>query len=128
VAGSQWVEGDVAMIAGAHEVRVRGRALVTVEPEGVDAREVVQEDPMNPTTHLAAALVGAALSVTVYQGSALVLADDTPVEIGAGETRTFGTPRVRETRQAPTPVVVTRSTPAPAADAAARIAELEAQV
>ncbi len=93
VAGESVVSGDLNLLAGDRAIELDGRARIFVEPpEGVvrDAQHTTSlEDPM-ATRSLLGALAGAAITITVYEGSAVVLADDgTPVTVAAGERRVF---------------------------------------
>jgi anti-sigma factor RsiW len=90
VQGSQFVQGQALVLAGDTEVEVAGRALIEVEPPGGLLREDMQEATMNKT-HLLAALAGAVVTVTVYEGSAAVRAPDAPpVTVVAGDTHSTG--------------------------------------
>lgn len=94
--GTTVVDGQISLLAGDVRIAVDGRASIFVEPVHPSMRVANQtalEDPLNTRTILAG-VAGALITVTVYEGSALVMADDTsPVAIGPGEARSFGTPR-----------------------------------
>lgn len=89
---------------------------------------------MSTTTHIAAAVTGALVTVAVYEGVVHVRSDTEPtVHVQAGETRQLGEPRtvLREVpAAAPGPVVASSSTPTdePSLAPEQRIAALEAQV
>ena len=92
--GSQLVTGSARVLAADRVVDVDGRALITVEPAGALLRGEGQEaDAMN-TTHLVAALAGSLVTVAVYEGTALISAEeDAPaVVVAAGEQRSVGSP------------------------------------
>lgn len=137
--GVQYVDGRALVLAGDREVRVDGRARISVEPPGALLREGEQEatDAMLDKTHAIAALAGSFVTVAVYQGTATVSGPDTPepITVQAGEQKQVGTPP-------PTPVRrVVRAAPAaddggtavriamdPDDDPDAVIAALEAQI
>ncbi len=130
VQGSTWVDGTAAVLAGSHHVAVEGRALISVEPPDALLREPsgTPEIASMNSTHLVAALAGAALTVLVYEGRAVVTSADAgaePVVVEAGETHT-SEPVVRRVvrREAPG----STSEPASPALLQARIAELEGQL
>lgn len=94
LAGQTLVEGEGRVAVGALAVRVDGRALVAVEPREELARVGEQEvDDMSAKHTAMAALAGAALTVTVYEGSAwLEGAGDEVIEVAPGETRVVRVP------------------------------------
>lgn len=89
VEGSQWVDGEVHLLAGDAVVDVDGKVWVSVEPANGVPRVGVPnvEDPMNKST-LIAGLAGAIVTVVVYEGTAVVRAESStaPVTVHAGET------------------------------------------
>ncbi|MEZ4318472.1 MAG: hypothetical protein R3F61_13250 [Myxococcota bacterium] len=96
--GSERVEGHVSLLAGLVPVEVDGVAVITVEPAGRVEREWGAEDPM-PKTAILSALAGAAVTVAVYEGRAIVQSPtggDT-VTLAAGESHTVGPRRVVRT-------------------------------
>lgn len=94
LAGQTLVEGEGRVEVGALAVRVDGRALVAVEPPGALARGVEQEvDDMTAKHAMLAALGGAALTVTVYEGSAWLEGEgDEVIEVLPGESRVVRVP------------------------------------
>lgn len=89
--GAQLVDGHAAVLAGDVRVEVDGRARVVVEPGAGSVRGRGAEYLAMDRTHLLAALAGAAVTVTVYEGVARVTpAEAAPIELAAGETRTVG--------------------------------------
>ncbi len=91
VEGSQYVQGHALVLAGSTEVEVVGRALIEVEPPASFLREGEQEVASMNKTHLLAALAGAIVTVTVYEGSAkLRTADAGPVTVLPGESHSTG--------------------------------------
>jgi len=133
--GSEWVDGRVRVLAADIPVEVDGRALVEVEPRERPVRVPLQEDSMSTTSHLAAAVAGAAITVAVYEGSARIFPPAAePITVNAGETRTVGTPPAEASPEAtPTPVVrtVRRMEGDPGTqppDTRERIAALEAEL
>jgi anti-sigma factor RsiW len=89
LAGDAVVDGDVQLMAADVPVSVDGRARISVEPVGGSARVEGQERevPMNRSAILAG-LAGAAVTVTVYEGTALVHAGDeadAPLQVRPGE-------------------------------------------
>jgi ferric-dicitrate binding protein FerR (iron transport regulator) len=138
VDGSEWVDGRARVQAADVWVEVDGRALVSVEPRGGSVRVPVEEDPMNVTSHLAAAVAGAAITVAVYEGSARIFPPEAePITVAAGESRTLRPP-ASEAAPESTAVPVVRAvrmgpegtadlSPKPA-DAKERIAALEAEL
>jgi hypothetical protein len=93
IAGESVLDGDLHLLAGDRAIDLDGRARVFVEPPDGVVRGAEQnaslEDPMDTRT-LLGALAGAVVTITVYEGSAVVLADDgTPVTVEAGENRVF---------------------------------------
>jgi hypothetical protein len=99
LAGSAWVRGDVDLLAAGTTVHVDGRAWIHVEPPGGLLREGDVNLPELPTMdrkQVLAALAGAAITVTVYEGRALLSPDDgAPVTVEAGETWSSAEPPER---------------------------------
>ena len=134
--GSEWVDGRVRILAADVPVEVNGRALVEVEPGGRSVRVPLEEDPMDVTSHLAAAVAGAAITVAVYEGSARIFPPEAePITVTAGETRTVGSPPAAEVPPEATVVPVVRKVhPVEAGagtqpvDTRERIAALEAEL
>lgn len=89
LSGQQLVEGDVVVEAAAAVVRVDGRALISVEPADARLREGGQEVENMNASHLIAAATGAAITVAVYEGTAVVQAGEEPVTLSAGERHTL---------------------------------------
>jgi hypothetical protein len=121
IGGQELVSGTTLVLAGDTEVRVQGRALISVEPPPGFVREEkrTQEIAQMNRTHLAAALAGAFVTVAVYEGTAAVTpAGAQTVAVAAGETRSFGAPRT------PKPLEVRRSLPG--AVTSTELGELEA--
>lgn len=120
--GRQVVEGHVTVLAGDLPVEVRGRAEISVEPPAGALRESDQEVSEMTIHTLAAALTGAAVTVAVYEGSALINpgAEDA-VALAAGETHTTAPPAAPQQR-----AVVTRAAPEDLSGASRE--ELEARV
>jgi anti-sigma factor RsiW len=124
IGGQQLIEGPaVVQLPEGRRVEVDGSALISVEPEGGALRESSQEDEMNPRLLIAAA-AGAALTVTVYEGRALIHDGDAePLLVEAGETHREQLP------DRPQPRKLVANTDASAsqtlAEAEARIEELE---
>jgi len=89
--GSSEFEGTLQVLVGDVVVDLDGRARIDVEPSGGAVRGGGQEVDMNHRTAILAALAGAAVTVTVYEGRAAVQGpDDTaPTELKAGATRTL---------------------------------------
>ncbi len=87
-AGGQLVEGELSLLAGDAIVDVDGKVWIAVEPADGSVRVVRPEgDPMQRKTWLAG-LAGAAVTVVVYEGSAVVRASPgaEPTTVNAGET------------------------------------------
>jgi hypothetical protein len=98
--GRQRVVGHGVMLrAGDARMQVDGEVWITVEPAGRPLRRHGQEDPMDHT-HALAALGGAAITVAVITGSAMLWpgdnADAAPVLIPAGTTHRIGAPRAAD--------------------------------
>ncbi|MEZ4240068.1 MAG: hypothetical protein R3F59_28750 [Myxococcota bacterium] len=94
VAGDQWVDGQLALVAGDVPVRVDGRARISVEPRAAVLREPgPQEVEMDGKQLVGAAVAGGALgallTVAVYEGTAEVGLADGPVVVAAGQTQRF---------------------------------------
>ncbi len=93
VEGRTVVDGEGTVHVGAVSVRVDGRASVAVEPAASLMREEGQEDEAMSAKLIAAALAGAALTVTVYEGSAWISgAEDEVVALEAGEHQRLRVP------------------------------------
>ncbi len=125
-AGVQSVEGDILVRAGTHRVAVDGRATITVEPRGAAARATgpSEEDPMDIRTAALSAAAGAAVTVAVYEGTAVISRPEGPATtVSAGETVRVGG------AAAPGPRVVRRevATGDDPTALAARVADLEAE-
>ena len=102
VQGSQFVQGHALVLAGPTEVEVAGRALIEVEPPAGFLRVGEQEVNHMNKTHLLAALAGAVITVTVYEGSAVLRAEEAPeITVLPGETRSAVRPPAA-TRATPT--------------------------
>lgn len=106
-AGSQWVRGDVQVLAGDLAVDVHGTARISVEP-GTPSTRVGgrhQENPMDKTSIIAAA-AGALVTIAVYEGTAVVQGPDVQTTtVAAGDVATLSTrpqARVRSPDRAPT--------------------------
>jgi hypothetical protein len=123
--GETVVDGHARVLAGGLAVDVDGRARISVEPPRggprVDGAEIVTMD----RSHLAAALAGAVVTMTVYEGSARF--ESTPE--GEASTLSAGerlARRVRGGNPAEPDPLAGRS--GATASPAARIAELERQL
>ncbi len=91
--GSQVVDGQIMVLAADVPVRVDGMARITVEPARSTERVPPQEDTMLDRNTILAAVAGAAVTVAVYEGSALLdTGGENPEILTAGETRTVGSP------------------------------------
>jgi|GEM_PF-1537323 len=129
VDGSEWIDGHVSVLAGGVPVVVEGRARISVEPPAALQRELQHNSPeiaAMDKSHLLAALAGAAVAVTVYEGRAAIDSPAGDVVLEAGETWSSappapGAPAQRVVRVAG-PEAATDAVPA---DLAARVAELE---
>ncbi len=83
--GSQLVDGNVVVLAGDVQVRVDGLAKITVEPTDEFVRARSAEGPMD-RTHLLSAMAGAAVTVTVMQGTAAIYgSSDAHAQLGPGQ-------------------------------------------
>jgi hypothetical protein len=118
--GETWVDGDLSLLAGDRRITVDGRARILVEPPPGVVRGGVQEDPMDTRT-LAAGLAGAILTITVYEGLAVVSAGDTTTTVHAGDTHTTRAAR-------PSAPVAAPGTPERAQDLADRVAALQEEL
>ena len=86
--GVHEVSGELVVAAADVRVDVDGRVKIEVEPARSLVRERAAEVPMD-RSHAAAALVGALVTVTVYEGTALVFRPDgEPLRVEAGMSRT----------------------------------------
>ncbi len=127
--GEQWVEGRALVMAGGLPVRVQGRAKISVEPSGSSQRVGGQEVENMDFKHAMAAAAGAAVTVVVLEGRALVSGADGETAVAAGESWS-SSPEPRDEHAAPRRVV-RRSAAAPADDPEAlreRVAELEQEL
>ncbi len=105
IEGEQWIEGQATVLAAGIPVEVDGLARIRVEPSRGAPRERGQEvEPMD-WKHAAAAVAGVAITVAVYEGSALVGGEDGRT-VQAGETWQQGEPQGSE---GPERRIVTRS-------------------
>ncbi len=112
VAGSHYVDGIQSVRAGAVTVDVEGRALISVEPPEGLLRDSGQEVLEMNKSHLLSALAGAVVTVTVYQGAAVVRAGEAaPVTVAAGEAHTVGSPDPAPSAAAKPPQVLTPPRP-----------------
>lgn len=110
VSGTQFVDGQVTVQAAAVQVDVNGRALIEVEPPEGFVREHGQEVSEMNRNHLLSALAGAVVTVTVYQGAAVLHAEEAPpTTVAAGESYSVGARSPATAPPAPptTPAVVT---------------------
>ncbi len=97
--GVSMIAGDVDVLVGDLVIRVHGKSEISVEPLAGRVRDPGSEVNMD-RSHLLAAFVGAAVSLTVDQGTAIVHAPGKePVTVTTGQTRTIGKP----VKVAPTP-------------------------
>ncbi len=85
IEGEEWVDGQATVLAAGVPVEVDGVAKISVEPRPGSQRERGQEVETMDWKHAAAAVAGAAITVAVYQGSALVGGDGGET-VRAGET------------------------------------------
>jgi len=92
VEGRQIVDGEVMVLAGGVPVSIDGRAEISVEPLDGPLRDGSQEVNDMKLESIAAALVGAVVTVVVYEGSALINPGADAVALAAGETHTVGSP------------------------------------
>lgn len=93
VQGSQWVEGQVLVMAASVPVRVDGTVLISVEPSDTSLREMDQEVIMRNRELLLGALAGAAVTVAVYEGSAVLFPGEANSRtLDAGQTETVVDP------------------------------------
>ncbi len=127
--GSQRIVGEVSLFAGDRRLDIDGDVLVQVEPPQGYPRGSGAEVDMKSATHLVSALAGAAITITVYQGTATVASSDGEVVISAGETESFGLSESKARPELapadpPTQAAIRRADPA----VQARITELEQQV
>ena len=126
--GREYVEGHVNLVAGDIRIEVDGSASIQVEPPAgvarVSRQEVMEMDRMT----LLGAFAGAAVTVAVIEGYALISdAGDEAVRVEAGETRTVGQParaKAGELDRKPRP----RSTATPRDMAGATSEELLAEI
>lgn len=88
--GVSMIEGNVDVFIGDVEIAVDGKSLITVEPLRGSGRDAESEATMD-RTHLLAAFVGAAVSLTVDQGTAtLKEPGKEPVTLTSGQTKSVG--------------------------------------
>ena len=126
LSGQQLVEGPaVVHLANDVTVEVDGSAHIFVEPSPELVRVTgAKEKNMTPKTLLAAA-AGAAITITVYEGSALISSSDAaPVEVEAGETHRIA----GETTPPVTESLPTRTENITLPQALERIDQLEAEL
>ena len=93
VAGESLVEGQLSLVAADRSIALDGRARIFVEPMGPvtrgERRTPISEDSMDARP-LLGAVAGAMLTITVYEGSAVVQVEDgASVTVAAGEQRVF---------------------------------------
>jgi ferric-dicitrate binding protein FerR (iron transport regulator) len=89
--GSQFVQGHAVVLAGPTEVEVAGRALIEVEPPDTFPGVGELEAGDMTKAQVLAAMAGAIVTVTVYEGSAELRAEHAgSVTVLPGETRTGG--------------------------------------
>ncbi|MCP4807425.1 MAG: hypothetical protein GY913_28825 [Proteobacteria bacterium] len=125
LSGQQLVEGPaVVHLAGDVTVEIDGVAHIFVEPSPELVRVTgVKEKNMTPK-HLLAAAAGAAITITVYEGTALISdSDAAPVEVQAGDTHRIDGVAAAEPQAEPLP---TRTADITLPQALERIDELEA--
>jgi len=105
IEGEQWIEGRATVLAAGVPVEVDGVARIRVEPSTGALRVRGQEFESMDWKHAAAAVAGAAITVAVYEGSAVIGGEggDT-VEAGATWHKTEATERPEPGRR-----VVTRT-------------------
>jgi hypothetical protein len=91
VAGEQWVDGAVDVVAGDVPISVDGLSRIRVEPRGGVVREPpAEEGPMKIVgSALGGLALGAAVTVAVIDGTATVHQGGDEVVVRPGETRTF---------------------------------------
>ncbi len=89
VTGHQRLTGELSIDAGDVTVQIDGTVDLFVEPVDPQLRESSPEDPTMTRKQLLAGLAGAAITVVVYEGTAVLHAADTePVVLEAGEQHT----------------------------------------
>lgn len=107
--GSQWLSGPTTVLLPDGKIlEVDGRVLLSVEPPTPLPRVLAQEEEMNPKILLAAA-AGAAITVTVYEGSAILNGPGEVVALAAGETHS--TPGAGKKGRAESPTRITLDGP-----------------
>lgn len=117
--GSQWVQGPALVrLPDGQSVEVDGQALISVEPASPLPRVWEQEDEMNPKILLAAA-AGAAITIAVYEGRAVLDGPDGERELSEGQTHSS---------PARAPKATPRDTPPRSGTQAASETELPADV
>jgi anti-sigma factor RsiW len=88
--GESWVQGDLTIAAADVTIDLEGTARIRVEPPAFGQRVAGKEDEMT-RGHLLAGVAGAAVTVAVVEGVAVVrAAHGQPVELAAGDTQAFG--------------------------------------
>lgn len=85
-------DGSFAVQAADRDIAIDGRVGIRVEPPTTGMRVPRQEErPMRAMSHAAAAVAGALLTVTVYEGTAVITGPDAqPVTLASGQTKTYG--------------------------------------
>jgi hypothetical protein len=97
--GQEFVDGHVNVLAGDLRIEVDGSASIRVEPPAGVARVSRQEVMEMDRKTLLSAFAGAAVTVAVIEGYALISdAGDDPFRVEAGDTRTVGTPAIAAAR------------------------------
>lgn len=127
LSGTEVVEGPALVQVGEDvTIDVRGVAKVSVEPSAELARVAsMKEDDMNPKLLIAAA-TGAAITVTVYEGSAILeRPGDEATTIEAGQETRFPGTASAATVERPK---LTQTSGTSSEDPQARIAELESEL
>ncbi len=127
VTGHQRLSGELSLLAGDVRVELDGEADLFVEPVNPLLRESAPEDPTMTKKQLLAGLAGAAVTVIVYEGTAVLhAADADPVALGAGDQHTL------RAQDDPTAAPIARTTRTAAGDDAealqAEIASLNEQL
>ena len=111
--GSQWITGpSTVLLPDDKMLEVNGRVLLSVEPPAPLPRVLAQEEEMNPKILLAAA-AGAAITITVYEGGAILNGPEEVVALTAGETHRSPARGTTAEPQAAVPQLIIES-PSPA--------------
>ncbi len=96
--GSRLVEGRAVLLAGAVPIDIDGKVRVTVEPVDASFRDMDQEVLMRNRDLLLGALAGAAITVAVYEGSAVIFPGEASSRtLGPDQTETIVHPGPRAT-------------------------------